>query len=547
MKKIEVLILSILFTFILNAQSQKFTKYDSLRGSILPERAWYDVLKYDLTVKFDIQNKSIAGKNTMIFENTFFSRSVNTPQWMQIDLQKPMILDSAVFHSKLLSFKRDSNVYWIDFGLPNFTNSIDSIELYYHGSPIKAKNAPWDGGFVYKKDANGKDWVAVACQGLGASVWWPCKDHQTEEPDNGMTITLSYPKDLVGISNGRKIATGANADMAWSKWEVKNPINSYDVTFYLGDYTSWTDTMMGEKGVLNIEYYVLKDNLEKAQKQFQIVKPMLHAFEDWMGPYPFYEDSYKLIDAPYLGMEHQSAVAYGNQYKMGYLGRDRSGTGNGLLFDFIIVHETGHEWYGNSITAKDVADEWIHEGFTTYTETLFAENLFGKNKAWAYVRGQRKNIQNDAPPIGTYGVQSSGSDTYDKASNMIHTIRQVIDNDQLFKQMIRNMNSQYFHQTVTSDEIEKFMTQYSKKDLSKIFDQYLRTSQPPRLEIKKKGKNWLYRWNCNVANFNMPLKTRMGEDWRWIYPKDKWKLFKASPNQSFEVDPNFYIIVEELK
>ncbi len=534
-----------LFFFVLNfyvsilAQTPKFTKYDSLRGYLFPERAWYDVLKYDLTVEFDIAHKSIKGSNQITF------KKVASNSIMQIDLQQPMVLDSVLFHQNKLSFQRDSNVFFIDFKNANNIAIMDSLKLFYHGQPTIAKNPPWDGGFVYKKDENNKAWVAVACQGFGASAWWPCKDHQTEEPDNGMTITLIYPDTMKGISNGRLVAEQTiNKTWTASKWQVKNPINSYDVTFYLGDYVQFSDTMNGVNGKLDIAYFVLRHNLEKAKKQFEVVKPMLRAFEDWMGPYPFYEDSYKLVDAPYLGMEHQSAVAYGNKYKMGYLGRDRSGTGNGLLFDFIIVHETGHEWYGNSITAKDVADEWIHEGFTTYTETMFAENMFGKSKAWAYVRGQRRNIQNDAPCIGTYGVQSSGSDTYDKAANMLHTIRQVVDNDKVFKRMIKHMNKTFYHQTVTSDEIEKFMTKQGKKDLSKIFDQYLRATQPPKLEYKIVDNKIMYRWNCNIAQFNMPLKVSINNKSKWIHPTDDWKKLKA---KELLVDENFYIKLEKIE
>jgi aminopeptidase N len=520
------------------AQSQKFTRHDTLRGYLSPERTWFDVMQYELFVMFDIPNKSISGACQMTFKKKM-NHTI-----MQIDLQQPMIMDSILFHNKKMSFKRDSNTFFIDLK-KSFIKSFDSIQFFYHGMPAIAKNAPWDGGFIYKKDANKKDWIAVACQGFGASSWWPCKDHQSDEPDSGMKVMMAYPDSLVGISNGRLIdEMNGERHFKASTWEVKNPINSYDFTFYLGDYVSWKDTMMGEKGVLDLEYYVLRSNLEKAKKQFQVVKPMLHAFEYWMGPYPFYEDGYKLVDAPYLGMEHQSAVAYGNQYKMGYLGRDRSGTGHGLLFDFIIVHESGHEWFGNNITAKDVADNWIHEGFTTYTETMFAEQLFGKEKAWAYCRGQRKNIQNDKPCIGTYNVQQEGSDIYDKASNMIHTIRQVVNDDKVFRNMIREMNKQFYHQAIETGDIEKFMSTYTKMDLSKIFDQYLRSSQAPKLEYAMSGKNIKYRWNCNVAKFNMPLKIMVDNNEKWIYPTDTWKILEAN---ELKVDENFYIKLEKVE
>lgn len=522
----------------------KFTRQDTLRGSYGEGRKGWDVLKYDITIQPNLKVKTLSGKNKITFYDT-------GARVMQIDMQEPMIIDSIICGGKLLPLTREGNVYWVTFRDPKAKYKIKpgprEITAYFHGKPVEAKRAPWDGGWIWTKDEKGRDWVSVACQGLGASVWYPCKDHQGDEPDNGALLTIIVPDTLVGVGNGRLVSEKNNGDgTAAFTWAVKNPINNYNIIPYIGKYVNFTDNMTGEKGSLDLSYWVLDYNLEKAKKQFAVVKPMIECFESWMGPYPFYEDSYKLIDAPHLGMEHQSGVAYGNKYGMGYLGRDLSGIGWGLKFDFIIVHESGHEWFGNNITSKDIADMWVHESFTNYSETLFTECLFGKQAGSEYVIGTRKNILNDKPIIGTYGVNSEGSgDMYYKGANMLHTIRQIIDNDAAFKNILRGLGKDFYHKTVTGREIERYMIQKSGKDLSHIFDQYLRTTNIPELQYKKEGDIISYKWTNVVKGFNMPVKLTNG---KWIYPTEASKKITVNDagGPGLSVVPDFYIRIKAL-
>ncbi|RZK98898.1 MAG: M1 family peptidase, partial [Pedobacter sp.] len=361
-----------------------------------------------------------------------------------------------------------------------------------------ALNAPWDGGWIWKKDAKGRPFISVACQGLGASVWYPCKDHQSDEPDNGASLMINVPDSLVAVANGKLKNKTINGNLASYTWEVSNPINSYNLIPYIGKYINFTEVYNGEAGKLNCSYWVLDYNIDKAKKQFQQVKTTLKSMEYWFGPYPFYKDDYKLVEAPHLGMEHQSAVAYGNKYMNGYMGNDLSGTGWGKNWDYIIVHETGHEWFGNNITAKDIADMWVHEGFTDYSETLFVELEYGKKAANEYVQGLRKNIENDKPIIGAYGVNQEGSgDMYYKGANLIHTIRQIINDDTKFRNMLRGLNKEFYHQMVSTQQVENYISSKSGNDLSKVFDQYLRSRNIPTLKLDVDGNVLKYKWdNC---------------------------------------------------
>ena len=517
-----------------------FTHQDTLRGSVTPERSWWDVQHYDISVTPDISNKSIAGKVTITYKVIADKHS----DYLQIDLQKPLTIDDIYYNDKLYinypakPYYNEGNVWHIP--LPKAAlNSIQKISFVYHGTPKEAIRPPWDGGWIWSKDLSADPWVSVACQGLGASVWYPCKDYQGDEPDLGATLTITIPDTLIGIGNGRLINKKTIGNKTTSTWEVKSPINNYNIIPYIGKYATWTDTLMGEKGKLDLTFSVLEQDLAKAKSQFEQVKPMLRAFEYWFGPYPFYEDGYKLIEAPHLGMEHQSAVAYGNKFRNGYLGNDLSGTGWGLKWDYIIVHESGHEWFGNNITTKDIADMWVHEGFTDYSESLYIEYYFGKEAADIYTQGLRKNISNDKPIIGPYGVNEEGSgDMYFKGSNLIHMIRQIINDDSTFRQILRGLNRDFYHQTVTSKQIEDYISTKSGIDFSKVFDQYLRTSQIPVLEIKSTGNGFNYRWTNCIEGFNMPLKLTNGS---WIKPSSEWKTSK----EPIEVDKNFYINIKK--
>ena len=545
----------IFYSFCINAFSQLgnkkivFTHADTLRGSNGMYRQKWDVLHYDITVEPDYNNKTIVGKNTMQFYD-------NGAQLMQIDLQEPMILDSVMDKGIPYKFRREGNVYWLEYrdssAIYKIIAGIRSLTFYFHGKPREAIRPPWDGGWIWKKDKNNNPWMTIACQGLGASVWYPCKDIQSDKPDSGATLRMIVPDSLVAIGNGRLIEKKQiSKNKTLYVYNVKNTINNYCIIPYIGKYVNFSEKYPGLKGSLDMNYWVMDYNLEKAKKQFTDAPKMMKAFEYWFGPYPFYEDGYQLIEAPHLGMEHQSAVAYGNGFKMGYAGRDLSGTGEGLKWDFIIVHESGHEWFANSICTKDIADMWIHEGFTNYSETLFTEYYWGKNAGETYVEGIRKNILNDDPIIGPYEVNKEGSsDMYYKGANMIHLIRQITNDDKKFRDLLLALNKTFYHKTVTTIEVEDFISSFLKLDLQGIFDQYLRTTKIPLLQYKTDGKKIEYRWSNNVKNLNLPIKISLSKAdniEQWITPTAKWKKLKAEKwydGKTFSVNKNFYVFTQ---
>ena len=545
--------LIILVLSYLPALTQTYTHADSVRGTYGNSRNWWDVLHYDLHVKFNIEDSTISGYNIITL------KVLNKGQSLQIDLQEPLIIDSMLYSianrasQKIdaTNITKDGNAYFIPtnlFSIPNTDYPLVNIFVYYHGKPRIAKHPPWDGGLIWKKDQNKSPWVSIACQGLGASVWYPCKDHQADEPDSA-TLNITCPDTLMAVGNGRFRGKIMNDDhTATYSWAVSSPINNYNIIPYIGKYVHFGEVYNGEKGPLDMDYWVLDYNLEKAKKQFTDAPRMMKAFEYWFGPYPFYKDGYKLVDAPHLGMEHQSAVAYGNGYKNGYYGKDLSSSGWGMKWDFIIVHESGHEWFANNITTRDLADMWVHEGFTNYSETLFTEYYYGKKAATAYISGIRKNIKNDIPIIAAYGVNAEGSgDMYYKGGNMVHTIRQVINNDSLFRKILRGLNSTFYHKTVTSKQVEDYISKESKINFSKVFDQYLRTIQIPSLEYKIDGANLKYRYVNIVNGFKMPLKILFKTE-RWIKPAEQWQTLALYPegDSNFSVDPNFYINTKKL-
>ena len=458
-------------------KAQDFTKEDTLRGSLNENRIWWDVLYYDIEVNPDFDSKTITGKTIITF-------SALGGQTMQIDLQKPMTVDQIEYNRTKLKFKQSGNITLVFFPhkIKSTNEAPSKITITYHGQPREAVRPPWDGGWIWTKDQKGRPWMSVACQELGASVWYPCKDHQSDEPQLGASITILTNKDQVAVGNGRLVKKTTEGEKMSYRWEVTNSINNYNIVPYIGAYENFNEIYAGEKGNLDCNYWVLDYNLGKAKKQFKQAIEMLSCFEDWMGPYPFYEDGYKLVEAPHLGMEHQSGVAYGNEFTNGYRGTDLSGTGWGMKWDFILVHESGHEWFGNSITTNDIADMWVHEGFTNYSETLFTQCKSGKEAANAYLQGCRKNIRNDRPVIGEYGVNHPGSgDMYYKGASLIHTIRTMMQDDDRFKKMIRGLSADFYHQTVTTGQIENYIIAQSGlgTSLQSVFDQYLRTTQIP--------------------------------------------------------------------
>lgn len=536
------------------------SRQDSLRGGNGTHRSWWDVHHYSLSIAFDTVKKAIMGSN--VITATITKAPTDS---LQIDLQELLFLDSVIFDGQPLAYFKEGNVWWILYPFNRYKIG-EKLQLtfYYHGKPRMAKRAPWDGGMIWTKDSMGNAWVSVACQGLGASSWWPCKDYQGDEPDSGMQIQFYIPSnnDEVPISTIPIITNGNNAYWQTTKTipfplhqsakdylkltaKVVNPINTYNVTFYYGNYHTWKDTMIGENGVLPLTFAPLYYNEALARKQFTVVKEMLRCFEYWMGPYPFYEDGYKLVEAPFLGMEHQSAIAYGNSYLMGYKGADRSHTGVGMLFDFIIVHESGHEWFGNNITAADIADNWIHEGFTTYTETLFAEWIAGKEKAFEYCRGEWKNIRNDRPIIGDYSVQDEGSgDKYDKGAAVVHMIRMVLNDDEKFRNLLRQMNQDFYHRVVSSQEIETYIIQKTGYNFNPLFNQYLRTTQIPQLEYYIQHKDLYYRFTNIVSEFTLPLEVRIGKHQKKIQPTTEWQKIKWKHGYGVSFSKDFLIDVK---
>lgn len=527
------------------SSKKSFTRQDTLRGSITPERAWWNVLKYAITVEPDYNSKTIKGSNTIQFAVLQPGTS------MQIDLQQPMEILSATWNNSKLEFKRDENVYYLQFPSAPASGTTQSVTIEFAGKPREAQRPPWDGGWIWRKDSQGNPWMSVACQGLGASVWYPCKDHQSDEPDQGASLSMIVPNDLAGVGNGKllsKEATG-NGKTKYN-WAVTNPINNYNIIPYIGKYAHWHEVYNGEKGKLDCDFWVLESNLEKAKSQFKQVPAMLKCFEHWFGPYPFYEDSYKLVESPHLGMEHQSAVAYGNKYKNGYLGTDLSGSGWGLKWDFIIIHESGHEWFANNITTNDIADMWVHEGFTNYSESLFTECEFGTKAGSEYVIGLRKNISNDIPVQGPYGVNQEGSgDMYYKGANMIHTIRHIIDNDELFRDILRGLNKEFYHKTVTATQVEEYINKRSGKDFSKVYEQYLRTIKIPVLEYKSRKGEVEFKWTNVVDGFDMPVKVDLGGKTQLLQPTTSWQSLKLSDwhnGEVFRVDSNYYVTVKKI-
>lgn len=512
-----LIIFLFLIGFSIHAQ-ESFTRKDSLFGGLRTERTCFDVLRYDLNIKINPQEKSIVGFNEISF------RVIENTNKIQIDLFENMRIDSIVFDSQKLNYKREFNAVFIDFKKALVKDTTQKLRFYYSGNPIVAKRAPWDGGFVFEKDSNKKDWIGVAVQGTGASLWFPCKDSQTDEPDNGSTIKVAVPNGLMNVSNGRFIGQQdlKNGYTRWD-WEVKNPINSYDITINIGDYVHFGERYKN----LDLDYYVLRENEAKARTQFEQVKPMMDCFQSKFGTYPFTEDGYKLVETHYLGMEHQSAVAYGNKYQNGYLGNDLSGTGNGLLFDFIIIHESGHEWFGNSITSADVADMWIHEGFTCYTESVFLECQYGYEKAQQYINGLKRNIHNDKPIIGQYGVGNEGSgDMYYKGALMLNTIRHIINDDAKWWEILLKYSNTFRHKIIDTPTVIAFFNQETGLNLTPIFDQYLKYKAVPILVVNiEKKKRLSLKWNTEEPNFEMPVEININGKVKRIQVTNQWTKF----------------------
>ncbi|MEZ0486535.1 M1 family metallopeptidase [Fibrella aquatica] len=525
------------------AEKPAYTRADTLRGTMTPERSWWDLNHYHLQVRVSPDDSTFAGQNTIRY------RVLKASQVMQIDLQAPMKLIRAEQDGQPLTVRTDGNAHFITLTKPQRPGKTETITVEYGGKPRRARNAPWDGGVSWARDTDStKSWfVATSCQGLGASVWWPCKDHMADEPDS-MLISVTVPEPYVDVSNGqlRRVVTNADKTRTYD-WAVVNPINNYGVNINMAKYVSWKETYQGEAGPLALSYYVLPQYEAAARKQFEQVKTMLRVFENWFGPYPFYQDGYKLVHVPYLGMEHQSSVTYGNRFRNGYLGRDLSATGWGLRWDFIIIHESGHEWFANNITYKDIADMWIHESFTAYSENLYTEALFGKNAGAQYVIGTRIGIRNDRPIIGDYNVNSEGSgDMYYKGANMLHMIRQWVSNDEKWRQVLRGLNKTFYHQTVTTQQIETYLIKKTGLPLQPMLNQYLRDARVPTLEYKITPDGVAYRFaNCQKG-FTMPVRLCLNDAGprRLVTPTITWQTLKQPNVKEVNIDADYYLLTK---
>ncbi len=541
------MLLALTVTPALAAQdASDFSRADTLRGSDGPGRAWWDATFYDLHVTVQPADSSVSGWNAITY------RVLAAGQEMQIDLQPPLVMDSVVLEGRALELRREANAVFAEVPEAQNVGDLHTVTAYYHGKPRAALRPPWDGGFSWQQDDLGRAWISTSNQGLGASVWWPNKDLPAEEPDS-QRIAITVPDPLVNVSNGRLRSRTPNEDgtTTW-EWFVASPINNYGISVNAGHYAHWTEEYEGEAGTLTLDYWPLEQHVDDARRQWAQVRPMMTCFEYWFGPYPFYEDGFKLVEAPYLGMEHQSAVTYGNGFQNGYRGTDLSDTGRGLEWDFIIIHESAHEWWANSVTAKDNADLWVHESFANYSENLYTECLTGDPRAGAeYVIGTRSRIANDRPIVGRYGVNDSGSgDKYYKGGNMLHTIRQLVNDDERWRGVLRGIGEEFRHQTVSSAQVEAYITRHSGVELGLVFDQYLRTARVPVLEYERAGTMLSYRWTNVVPGFDMPVRLTLApEELTWIRPTEAWQTVETTLDSAseFRVDENFYVETNDLQ
>ena len=549
-------ILFIFFLFSISTVfSQNFTRQDTLRGSITPQRAWWDLTYYHLDISVNPENQSIEGSNTINY------RVLHPNDEIQIDLQDPLKINKVVQDGKELNFRSEGYSHFIKLKKKQKSGQIKSIKVFYEGKPKVAVRPPWDGGITWTKDSNGNHFVASSNQGIGASIWWPNKDHMYDEVDS-MLISVNVPKNLTNVSNGRLRSVEDYGETKTFNWFVSNPINNYGVNINIGDYVMFSEIYDGEKGDLDMIYYVLRDNIERAKTQFKDAIKMMQAFEFWFGPYPFYEDSFKIVEVPYLGMEHQSSITYGNKYMKGYLGRDLSRTGWGLKFDYIIIHEAGHEWFANNITYKDIADMWVHESFTTYSENLYLDYHYGKEAASEYVIGTRSSIANRSPIIGKYGVNKRGSDLYSKGANILHTLRQITANDEKWRSILRGLNKEFYHQTVTTKQIENYILNRigvkigNDGVVNRFFDQYLRDSRIPVFEYTidcsdiKNNCKMGYEWGNVVENFKMPIEVIIDGENIFLFADDKMKwleidyknhIYKNTMKSPVKINDNYYV------
>lgn len=510
------------------------TRSEILRGEYGRFRANNDLLYYDLAVRVDPDKKFISGKNTIRF------RMLSDDNRIQVDLHPSLTVDRILLDGAPLKYTREESAVFIDFPETLKKGRTYAIEFQYSGTPLEIAAR---GGIGFRRDSTGHPFINTVCEGVGSSTWWPSKDQWHDEVDS-MRISVTVPTGLTDVSNG---AFAGKTDLGdgytrWD-WTVHYPINSYDVSMNIGDYVHFTDTYKD----MTLDFYVLRDSLQKAKAQFTQAKGMLAAFEHYFGEYPFKKDGYKLVEATNAGMEHQSAVTYGNGFKNGYLGRDWTGVGVSPRFDFIIIHESGHEWFGNAVSASDRSDMWIHEGWTTYLEVLYVEYTFGYDDALKYVNGYKTKVQNRQPIIPPGGLmRTPPQDMYFKGALMLNTLRNVVNDDARWLKLLHDLYQRFKYQNITTDDIIAFFNKQTGKNLTPVFDQYLRHTALPTLELKfdSAAKTVSYRWQADEPGFAMPIRVGAKGDWQIVQPTaSKWKTMptRLTP-ETFDVATDLYFV-----
>ena len=502
---------------------------DILRGKLSPFRSCYDVTYYNLSLALNIKNKSITG-NCQI--NAITQNDFDT---LQVDLFENMEILSIKKSEKDLSFYRKHNAVFIE--MPDMKkDSLFEITIQYEGMPEEAKNPPWDGGFVWDEDKNETPFIGVACEGTGASLWWPNKDHPSDEPDS-VRLHITVPDTLIAIGNGQLESIEKTDSTATYTWLVKNPINNYNITLNIGDYVEISDTLINSSGVQKLNHYVLSYNKETALRYFPQAREVIHFFEKIFGEYPFWDDGYKLVETPYAGMEHQSAIAYGNGYTTSghYYMYD--------LVDYIILHETAHEWWGNSLTACDGADIWLHESFATFGEVLYVEEKLGRLVSIDYLKKKRSYISNKLPIVGPRNVNYWGfDDVYWKGAWVLHTLRSVINNDDIFFKWIKESQKKFRHSIICSDEFIGFINKETNIDLDYFFQQYLYDRKPPVFDYYQDDSTFHYKWSGVHDKFIMPMDILVNKKRNRIYPTFQFQTMEIEKHSLIEVlDKEFYI------
>jgi aminopeptidase N len=509
------------------------TRADILRGEYGRYRANNDLLHYALDVRVDPDRKFLSGRNTVRF------RMLKDDTRIQLDLYANLSVDRIVMGATPLKYSREINAVLIEFPDTLRAGREYAIDFHYSGTPLETGRF---GGIAFRKDPEGRHWINTACEGEGASIWWPSKDQWRDEPE-GMDLRVSIPNDLVDVSNGRFLGKTDLGDgyTRWD-WRIHYPINSYNVSLNIGHYVHFGERM----GDLTLDYYVLPGNLEKARKQFAQAKPMIEVYEKVFGEYPFVKDGFKLIEVPYSGMEHQSAVTYGNRWANGYLERDWTGVGVSLKFDFIIIHESAHEWFGNAVSAADVSDMWIQEGWTTYLEAIYVEHLFGYDDALRYMNGYKEKVRNTDPIITQRGIhRTPHQDMYFKGALFLHTLRAVVDDDARWWAAIRDVYQKFKYQNIMTEELAQFLSARLGMNLGPIFDQYLRRAQLPMLELAFSAgeKTVAYRWRADERAFAMPIRVGMPGQWQTIQPTTDWKIMPLTiAADQFQVATDLYYV-----